>query len=209
MTYSENPVKAPVSGTITSFPYSIGATASPAAPLGQISSTGELEVQTNVAERFVSRIKRGQNAVITFDAYPGEKFNASVFEISPVLDTSTRTLKVKLRIEPSDAKIKAGMYARVRLITEQLKNVIVVPYNALVTRDDKFYVFTVERLETDGSMVEQHITPAVAHLQEITPGIHVDDKLEISNGLKVGNEIVERGQSLLNDGSKINIISAR
>jgi multidrug efflux pump subunit AcrA (membrane-fusion protein) len=73
MMYSENPVKAPVAGTVTSFPLSVGATANPAAPLGQISSTAQLEIQINVAERFVSRIKRNQSAVVTLDAYPWRK----------------------------------------------------------------------------------------------------------------------------------------
>ena len=209
MTYSENPVKAPVAGTVTSFPLSIGGTASPAAPLGQISSTEHLEIQINVAERFVSRIKRNQSAVVTLDAYPGQKFSARVFEISPVLDTSTRTLKVKLQLEPPDPRVKAGMYARVKLITEELTNVIVIPFDALVRRDDKTYVFAVERTpqnsEADGPTGEQ----GVVHLHEVTQGIHVDDKIEISGGLNAGDEIVVRGQSLLNDGSKVNIMSAR
>lgn len=213
MTYSENPVKAPVAGTVTSFPFAVGATASPAAPLGQISSTEQLEIQINVAERFVSRIKRNQSAVVTLDAYPGEKFTARVFEISPVLDTSTRTLKVKLQLEPPDSRVKAGMYARVKLITEELTDVIVIPYDALVTRDDKSYVFAVERTSSDAAAAAeesvQNGIPAVVHLREVTAGIHVDDKIEISGGLKAGDEIVVRGQSLLNDGSKVNIMLAR
>ena len=213
MTYSENPVKAPVAGTVTSFPFSVGATASPAAPLGQISSTGQLEIQINVAERFVSRIKRNQSAVVTLDAYPGEKFSARVFEISPVLDTSTRTLKVKLQLEPPDPRVKAGMYARVKLITEELTGVIVVPYDALVVRDDKSYVFVVERTAAGTAVTAAEIgqtgISAVVHLHQVTPGIHVDDKLEIRGGLNAGDEIVMRGQSLLNDGSKVNIMTAR
>jgi membrane fusion protein, multidrug efflux system len=209
MTYSENPVKSPVAGTVTSFPLSIGGTASPAAPLGQISSTEHLEIQINVAERFVSRIKRNQSAVVTLDAYPGQKFSARVFEISPVLDTSTRTLKVKLQLEPPDPRVKAGMYARVKLITEELNNVIVIPFDALVTRDEKSYVFAVEYTEPGSTAGGQAGMPGIVHLHEVTPGIHVDDKIEISGGLNVGDEIVIRGQSLLNDGSKVNIMSAR
>lgn len=210
MTYSENPVKAPVSGTVTSFPLSIGATAGPASPVGQISSTEKLEIQMNVAERFISRIKNGQSATVTFDAYPGDRFSARVFEISPVLDTSTRTLKVKLRLDPPDDKIKSGMYARIKLVTEELSNAIVIPYDALVSRDDKMYAFTVARTETDekNTTDEQNGIPAVAHLTEVKQGIHVDDKIEITEGLSAGQEIVVRGQTLLNDGSKINIMNA-
>lgn len=210
MTYSESPVKAPVSGTITSFPLSIGATAGPSTSIGQISSTEKLEIQTNVAERFISRIKNGQNAIITFDAYPGIKFSARVFEISPVLDTSTRTLKIKMRMDPPDDRIKVGMYARVKLITEKLNNVIIIPYDALVSRDNKQYVFTVTRSAAKdvSDKTDAGNTRAVVHLTEVKPGIHVDDKVEITTGLNAGDEIVVRGQTLLNDGSKINVMTS-
>jgi multidrug efflux pump subunit AcrA (membrane-fusion protein) len=105
------------------------------------------------------------------------------------------------------------MYARVKLITEELDNVIVIPYDALVLRDDNAYVFTVEHTTSDVSSSADESgltgTPGVVHLHEVTPGIHVDDKIEISGGLNAGDEIVVRGQSLLNDGSKVNIMSAR
>jgi len=218
MTYSASPVKAPVSGTVTSFPLSLGETAGPNSPIGQISSTEKLEIQTSVAERFISRIRNGQNAVVTFDAYPGEKFSARVFEISPVLDTSTRTLKIKLRLSPPDDRIKAGMYARVRLITEQLNNAIIIPYDAMVSRDGGQYVFTVTRpgesagtgndTPAAGKTAAGEEPPSTVHLTGVKPGIHVDDKVEITSGLKVGDEIVIRGQTLLNDGSKGNIITA-
>ena len=211
MTYSESPVKAPVSGTVTSFPLTIGATAGPTTPIGQISSTEKLEIQTSVSERFISRIKNGQNAAITFDAYPGEKFSARVFEISPVLDTSTRTMKVKMRLDPPDDRIKSGMFARIKLITEEINNAIIIPYDALIIRDEKAYVFTVEHTvpsESAGKTNETEQTgiPGIVHLTEVKQGIHVDDKEEIISGLSAGQEIVVRGQSLLNDGSKVNIM---
>lgn len=200
MTYSESPVRAPSAGTVISFPLSIGGTASPQSPIVQLSSVDKLEIQTNIAERFVSRVRNNQSASITLDAFPGEKFDAQVFEISPVLDTSTRTIKVKLRITSSDARIRAGMYARVRLITERLSDAIVLPYSALVERDNKMYVFVVSR--TGG-------TSGTVKMQEVAPGIHVDDKVEIVSGIRVGDEIVERGQAALNDGAKVNVTSAR
>ncbi|MCR5288985.1 MAG: efflux RND transporter periplasmic adaptor subunit [Treponema sp.] len=205
MNYAESPVRSPVSGTITSFPYVIGTTVGPQSAIGQISSTANLEIQTNIAERFVSRIRNGQKASVSFDAFPGETFTAVVFEVSPVLDTTTRTMRVKLRIDPADDRVKSGMYARVRLITDQIQNAIIVPYDALIIREGKSYVFTVQRTGTP--IQGQTGFPGIAHLTEIREGIHVDDKQEILSGLSSGQEIVTRGQSLLNDGSKVNIIT--
>src|SRR5574344_3098311 len=71
MNYSASPVKAPISGTVTSFSPSIGTMVSPAMSMAKIAKTNELEIKTSVAERYISRIKLNQKAVVTFDAYPG------------------------------------------------------------------------------------------------------------------------------------------
>ncbi|QTQ17146.1 efflux RND transporter periplasmic adaptor subunit [Treponema parvum] len=206
MTYSENPVKAPTTGTITLFPYSVGEMVGSSVSIGQISSTGNLEIHTDIAERFVSRIKKGQTAAISFDAFPGEVFSAHVFEVSPVLDTTTRTMKVKLSLDKVDPRIKVGMYSRIKLITEELENVITMPFDAIIVRDSKSYVFVVNRAE--GKQTEKQIgVPAVVHSQEVTQGIHVDEKVEITSGLKPGDEVVIRGQTVLVDGANVNILN--
>ena len=200
MNYSESPVRAPIAGRITSIPPTVGATVSQSVVVARIARTEDLEIKVNVAERFISRIKERQTAVVTFDAYPGVEFKATVFEVSPVLDTSTRTMAIKLRINPPDKRIKVGMYARVRLITDSVNNVIIVPNTTIVTRDGKPYVFVVTNKAADGKS-------ATVRLQPITLGISVDNRTEITKGLEVGDEIIAKGQSLLNDGAKVNVVS--
>ena len=200
MNYSESPVRAPIAGRITTIPPTIGATVSQAVTVARIARTDDLEIKVNVAERFISRIKQGQTAVVTFDAYPGVEFKAKVFEVSPVLDTSTRTMAIKLRIEPADSRIKVGMYARVRLVTDSVENAIVIPNAAMITRDGKPYVFVLAN-QQEGKK------NATVRLQSVKVGISVDNKTEIADGLSAGDEIIIKGQSLLNDGAQVNIIS--
>ena len=200
MNFSESPVRAPIAGRITSIPPVIGSTVSQAVTIARIARTDDLEIKVNVAERFISRIRQGQTAVVTFDAYPGVEFKAKVFEVSPVLDTSTRTMSIKLRIDPPDSRIKVGMYARVRLITDSVKNAIVIPNSAIVMRDGKPYVFVIAGHKEDDKN-------ATVRLQPVKVGISVDNKTEIADGLSAEDEIVIKGQSLLNDGAQVNVIS--
>lgn len=200
MDYSASPVKAPISGRVISFIPTIGTMVSQATVVAEIADTDELEIKVSVAERFISRISMGQTAVVTFDAYPDVEFKAKVFEVSPVLDKTSRTMSVKLRINPPDKRIKAGMYARVRLITDSVRDAIVVPSSAIVTREDVPYLFVVAS-QKDGD------TPAKVKLCPIERGILVDNKVEITKGLIAGDEIVVKGQNLLNDGSNVNIIA--
>lgn len=200
MNYAANPVKAPISGTVTSFGPTLGTMVSQSYSIAKISDTDELQIKINVAERFISRINNGQGAVVSFDAYPGVEFNAKVFEVSPVLDTTSRTMLVKLKVTPADPRIRAGMFAKVRLITESIKDAVVLSSDAIIRRDGKPYVFTVSR--TAGTEEKDSVS-----MVSVSEGLTVDNKTEIREGLKEGDLVVVKGQSLLTDGSKVKILS--
>ena len=200
--YNDSPVKAPISGRVTSLPVTVGSTVSQSSLVAKVARTDELEIRINIAERFVSRISNGQKATVTFDAYPGVVFGAKIFEVSPVLDTATRTMGVKLRLNPPDSRVKVGMYGRVKLVTESVKNAIVLPVTALVTRDGKDYVFVVTTPKSGQNA-------AVVSIRQVTKGILVDNQVEITKGLEADEEVVIKGQTLLNDGAKVNIVSSK
>jgi RND family efflux transporter MFP subunit len=162
--------------------------------IGKISTTGDLEVAVNVPERYVSRIALGQTALLSFDAYPGESFESRVVEVSPVLNVTSRSMAIKLHLTNTDARIKIGMYARVRLITEERKNAIVVPYDAIVRRNNEPHVF---KVGADNAVT----------MVKVSEGLRVDDRLEVLSGIRSGDQIVVKGQTLLDEGSKVNVIS--
>jgi multidrug efflux pump subunit AcrA (membrane-fusion protein) len=194
MNYALSPIRSPIEGTVTSLPIPIGSTVAPSMSIGKISTASNLEITVNVAERYVSRIALGQSALLSFDAYPAERFNARVVEVSPVLNVASRTMEAKLHLVNPDARIKIGMYARVRLITDARKDAIIVPYDAMVRRSGTPFVFVVR-----GNNGVNMVT--------VTEGIRVDDRIEILEGLKAGDQIVVKGQTLLDEGSKVNVIS--
>ena len=200
--YNDSPVKAPISGRITSLPVTVGSTVSQSSSVAKVARTDDLEIRIAIAERFISRISNGQKATVTFDAYPSVEFGAKIFEVSPVLDTATRTMGVKLRLNPPDSRVKVGMYGRVKLVTESVKNAIVLPISALVTRDGKDYVFVVTTPKSGKNA-------ATVSLKPVTRGILVDNQVEITKGLEAGEEVVIKGQTLLNDGAKVNIVSTK
>lgn len=188
-----SPVRAPISGTVVEVPGRVGQTVSMSTPVVRISRTDQLEVVTHVAERFISKIQEGLNAVIRLDAYPEERFAATVSELSPVVDPATRTLEVKLRLDESDRRVKAGMFAAVRIITEEKDGIVKIPANCLVTRFGDTFVFVVN-------------DEGVAQQRDVTPGIEVDNKLEIVSGLEPGERVVYQGQSLLKDQARVRVI---
>ena len=109
-------------------------------------------------------------------------------------------MAIKLRIVPTDPKVRVGMYARVKLVTESVHDVIVIPSNAVVKREGKTYLFVVSDKKTESGKPTVSLVP-------VKLGITVDDVTEIEEGLKAGAEIVVKGQSLLNDGDAISILA--
>lgn len=200
MNYSASPVKAPVSGTITSFPFSVGTQVAASMSIAKISDTKDLQIKVNIPERFVSRIELNQSAIITFDSYPSDSFKAVVYEVSPVLDSISRTMAIKLRIVPTNPKVRVGMYARVKLITDRKKKVIIVPANAVVIREEKPYLFVVSEKKNENGKDTVNMVP-------VALGITVDDITEIIEGVKEGSQIVVKGQSLLNEGDAVSVLS--
>jgi multidrug efflux pump subunit AcrA (membrane-fusion protein) len=197
MNFMPGIAEAPISGTITSLPAQVGMTVSQAVPLARIAGGNALEIKVYVAERFISQISMGLPCEISLDAWPGETFRGSVFEISPVVDPASRTMEVKINVENPGARIKVGMFAKVRIITRRKENIVKIPAGALVSRFGEQYVFAVDKTDPEAPTARKKI---------VVPGILIDGVLEIEQGLAPNEEIVIRGQSLLEDGSRINVI---
>ncbi len=199
MNYVTGTAKAPISGTIVSLPAQLGMTISQQVPVARIARTDSLELRTYVAERFISKIRVGLRAEVTLDAYPGKTFRATVRETSPVIDPASRTMEVRLDLPSGGSLLKSGMFAKVKIITEEKSGVVKIPSQAVVKRFGEQYVFAVETDPTDPAL-------QVVRRRSVVPGILIDNKLEILEGLAPNDEIVVRGQTLLEDGSRVNVV---
>jgi len=199
MTFQLNTVTAPVTGTIVALPAQAGMTINQAVPLARVASGNTLEIRLFVAERFISRMALGLPAEITLAAWPGEVFRGQIYELSPTIDPISRTMEVRVRVHQPGDRLRAGMFANVRLITQRKENVVKIPASAMITRFGNQYVYVVEQ---DLENPEYN----VARRRSIVPGIHVDGMLEVQSGLLPDEEVVARGQTLLEDGVRVNVI---
>ncbi len=200
MTFAFSPVKAPITGTVTAIPAQVGSVAAPSIPIAKIGKMNELEIIVYVAERFISKMKIGLPARITTEAYPGKTFKGAIREISPVVDPASRTLEIKLHVEDPGRLLKAGMFASVKLITEEKSSIVKIPAETLLSRFGQTYVFVVPPADASGEKrVEKRI---------IVPGLRIDNQVEITEGLEAGEEIVIHGQTLLADGVPVKVVSS-
>uniref|UniRef100_A0A7C3EAU5 Efflux RND transporter periplasmic adaptor subunit n=1 Tax=Gracilinema caldarium TaxID=215591 RepID=A0A7C3EAU5_9SPIR len=199
MTFNPGVVKAPISGTVVALPAQLGMTISQAVPVARLAGAGSLEARTYVAERFISKMRVGQPVELTLDAYPGRTFYGRVRELSPTVDPVSRTMEVRITVQNEDSALKAGMFAKVKIITEEKSGIVKIPAAAIVRRYGEQYVFTVESDPQDPAFT-------IAKKRVVTPGILIDDQVEIREGLEAGAEVVLRGQSLLEDGVRVRVV---
>jgi multidrug efflux pump subunit AcrA (membrane-fusion protein) len=199
MTYIASVVRAPISGVISGLPGQVGMKISQSSPIAVISGGGGLEIQLYVAERFIYRITMNLPCEITLDAYPGDNFRGRISEISPVIDTASRTMMIKVNVDNFDDKLKAGMFANVKIITEEIDDAITVPEGAVLERGGQNFVYTVQT-DPDDSSVKR------AKRTEVSLGLNIDNMVEITGGLEAGDEVIVRGQTTLTDGSRVNVI---
>jgi multidrug efflux pump subunit AcrA (membrane-fusion protein) len=199
MTYVEHIVDAPISGTVTDLPIKVGMTISQTTSLAKISGGGGLEVQLYVPERYISKIRNGLSCQISLDAFPGELFRGKIDEVSPTVDVASRTEMIKVNVDNSSSRLKVGMFAKVKIITENKSNIVQIPAGAIVQREGKNVVFVATPDNSDKRY-------SIARQIDVTPGIIIDNVAEIQSGLESGDQIVTKGMSLLTDEAKINVI---
>ena len=153
-------VTAPSSGSIVELNAKVGATVTGGMIMGesdtsggkqcmQIADLSKMKVTVQVGEKDIAKIAVGQNANVTYPAFPDIVSQGTVTAIASVANSdsnygsSSVTFNVDILIEAPDARLKPGMTAEVSVVTEQLDDVVMVPTMALMTEDGEHYYVNV------------------------------------------------------------------
>src|SRR5262249_17679145 len=125
---------------------------------------------------------------VTTAAFPDAGFYGKVTFISSVVDTDTRTVKVRTEVPNRDDRLKPDMFADVEIVTAARKTALSIPLAAVLDDAGKSVVFV-----SDGKEYKK---------VEVTLGLKSDDRVEITQGLKEGDKVVVKGNYLLLEQSK-------
>ena len=199
-------VRAPFSGVVTTKDAQVGEIISPLSAGGGFTRTGvgtivdmdSLEIDVDVNEAYIGRIKPGMSADAVLDAYPDWKIPARVVAIVPTADRGKATIKVRVALEKKDARVVPDMGARVSFLEEKPKasasvpQGVLVPATAIVQRDGHSVVFVL-----DGNRVRQRTVNPAAQ----TYG----DLRLLPAAVKPGDRVVVSPPAELRDGSDVQI----
>jgi membrane fusion protein (multidrug efflux system) len=182
-------IKAPFAGVVGIRNVSVGDYVKEGQELINLEDISTLKIDFRLPESYLGQLKPGQSIEISTDALPGQRFEAVLDAINPLVDTNGRAISCRALLSNAEAKLRPGMFVRVRLIFEKRSNVLLIPEQALVPDAKAPYVFRV----SDGK----------AARVVVKPGLRRNAQVEIIEGLAAGDEIVTAGQLKLRDGAPV------
>ncbi len=185
-------IRAPFGGLIISRYIDLAEQVNPGSQLFRISDFKPLLCPIQVPERDLPKLRLGQRAYLTFEAWPDERFTAEVLRIRPVVDAATGTVRVTLDVD-ARGKLRPGMFARVYVETETRQGSLVIPKAAL-------------SLESIGDTV--YVAAAgTASRRSVGLGFKEGDHVEVLDGVEEGEQIIVVGQDGLSEGTPINVLA--
>ena len=189
--YDYTEVAAPFDGIVVDRLVKLAENVTANQPLFRFSEFDPLLCKIQVPEKELSRLRKGQTAYLNVEAWPGQRFEASVLRVSPVVDATTGTIRVTLQVR-ARGKLSPGMFASVFLVTDTHKNAVVMPKRALSIESLSDTVFVAE----DGQAVRR----------DIELGYEETDIVEVLSGLRAGERVIVVGQDGLTDGTPVQVL---
>lgn len=152
-----------------------------------------LMLRVNVPERELAKLSVGQVAELGFDAVPGRTFKGEISLISPYVSAETATFPVRIRVTDTGGLLRPGMFARVAIVYERKPDALRIPRTALLDGDGPPKVFVVK----DGKAAERAVKLGLAN----------GGWIEITEGLRDGEQVVVVGQGAVKPGAPVRVVN--
>jgi HlyD family secretion protein len=180
--FSKTILKSPIEGVVAKVNATEGEIINVNDSVITVISKSKLEIETDIPEADIAKVKIGDDAKITLDAYGSDViFNAKVSEID--LDSTiiegVPTYKTKLIFTNNDDRVISGMTANITITTATKNNVIIIPYRAITTTNgEKFVSVEISKNKTENRKVTIGLRGANGNV-EIIEGLSEGDKVAI------------------------------
>jgi membrane fusion protein, multidrug efflux system len=187
-------VRAPIAGTVAKRNVQPGEKVAFDAPLLSIVDLSQLEVQAQVPVSDVARLKAGMPAQVEIEGIAGLRLAGRVERINPSTEPGTRSINIYVSLPNEDSMLRAGMFARVALVTSAEAEVPALPISALRVDNGTTFVWIV----ADGKLVRRLVD--VGRRDERV------QMVEIVGGLSASDTVIATKFDNLKDGLAAKVI---
>lgn len=189
--YSYGVITAPIDGVIANKTATIGQVVAPGAALMTVQDTSSVYAVINVEQKDIGRVKIGQKASVTMDAYPDTVFNGVVKVMNPDAGSASRMFRTKILIDNSASSLRTGMFAKVEVMTGEPVRALTVPQSALLQKQGISYVFTIE----NGKAVRKQV-----EIGEVSGA-----SIVVTSGLQPETQVITTNVNRLKEGDSVKV----
>jgi RND family efflux transporter MFP subunit len=187
-------VTSPVTGFIVERNYDSGAIPGDK-PIVVVADLREMKLEAGVSELEAGRLRTGMKAVVSVQAKPGQTFNGQLAAIAPEVDERNRHFQIDVRVPNHGHTLLSGMYATARIVDATAANALLVPKEAIATRD--------------GKRIVQKVQGDTVTTVEIKEGLTDGTRVQIVKGLSPGDTVLADARKQIASGTKVRGISER
>jgi len=186
-------IVSPFDGVITDLPfYTQGSKVAQGSLMVQIMDYAKMILDVNMPEKYIETVKVGQDVRITNYTLPDDTLRGKITQLSPAINSDTRTFKGNILINNPELLLRPGMFVKSDIVTARKDSVIVIPKDIILSRQRGMTVFTVNR--------------GVANERVIVTGLGNSEQVEVIRGLQVNERIVTDGFETLGNNTKVKIV---
>ncbi|RPH37939.1 efflux RND transporter periplasmic adaptor subunit, partial [bacterium] len=189
-------LRAPFAGRIAAWEAAVGMQAHAGHALCSLVDLSKVLIDADIIEGEAGKIHPGNGAVISCMAFPGERFSGTVRTVSPLIDVKTRMMKATVELAMQQIVrnapphlLRPGMFASVLIETDRLERRLLVPREALLMRDLRQLVFTMEK--------------GVAKWHYVETGDENREFVEIRSGVAEGDTVIVEGHQALAHDARV------
>jgi membrane fusion protein, multidrug efflux system len=171
-------VTSPITGQVVKRLVSVGeqVDGTAAQPILEVANLDHVEIAAAIPAEHLGRVRVGQRATVSSDAYADRSFDGEIIAIAPSVDSASNTALARIRLANTDRLLKVGMFAQAQIGVSERKGVLTVPPSAVSKSDSGAAVYVV--------------AGAVATRTKVTLGLETSDAVEIASGLTEGQKVL-------------------
>ncbi len=183
-------IRAPFSGTIGLRNISKGSYITPTTDIAQLVDVRKVKLEFSIPERYATKVKIGSSVRFTVQG-TNEEFSAKIYAVEPLVETATRTLRVRAVADNSNSRLIPGTFANVIFPLETIENGLLIPAEALIPIQNGKKIF----IKKDG----------LAKEILVETGARTDADVLIVKGANEGDTVLTSGVMSLRDGNPVNV----
>lgn len=185
-------IRSSLNGIVNTLPAKKGLYLGVGDPVATVLEIGRVKAVVGIPESDVAAVRKIDRFEATIDALQNKKVAGVKYFLAVAPDSLAQVYRLELAVDNASEEILPGMFARIEIVKQEFPDALAVPLYAVITRDNRHYVFVEEN--------------GVARFRQVGLGILDGWLIQITEGLAPGERVIVVGQRSVDDGQGLNVV---